>query len=183
VTSHFLPGQTGLVILVPEIEPLVGHWRRHFEPAAALGVGAHVTVLFPFAPLGAVDHGTIADLERLFVDVAPFELSLTGFARFPDGALYLEPEPSERVRRLTEMVARRWPEFPPYGGAFAEIIPHLTVSVGVEAEIEKAIEAAVTPTLPIVSPVDAIHLMSFDGAAWTMTATFPLGALPGWAAR
>jgi hypothetical protein len=45
-----LPGapSSGLVVLVPEAEPVVGHLRDRLDPNAASGVGAHVTVLFPF---------------------------------------------------------------------------------------------------------------------------------------
>jgi hypothetical protein len=37
-------------LLVPELEPLVGPWRAQYDPSAAEGVGAHLTLLFPFKP-------------------------------------------------------------------------------------------------------------------------------------
>ena len=40
--------ESALVVLVPEADPLVGPFRSFFDPSAALGVPAHVTLLYPF---------------------------------------------------------------------------------------------------------------------------------------
>ena len=40
--------ESALVILVPEAEPLVRPFRHRFDPSAALGVPAHITLLYPF---------------------------------------------------------------------------------------------------------------------------------------
>ena len=39
---------SAVVVEVPEAEPLVGAWRLRFDPVAALGMPAHVTLLYPF---------------------------------------------------------------------------------------------------------------------------------------
>jgi hypothetical protein len=42
---------TALVILVPEAEALVKAFRERYDPSAAEGMPAHVTVLYPFKTL------------------------------------------------------------------------------------------------------------------------------------
>jgi hypothetical protein len=54
-----------------------------------------------------------------------------------------EPEPADGLRRLTDAIDPQWPEAPPYSGAFAEVVPHLTIAHGagrdVLAEVERAV--------------------------------------------
>ena len=40
--------ETAIVVLVPEAEPLVGAFRRNHTAEGAHGMGAHVTLLYPF---------------------------------------------------------------------------------------------------------------------------------------
>ena len=40
--------ETAIVVLVPEAEPLVGEHRRRHTAEGARGMGAHVTLLYPF---------------------------------------------------------------------------------------------------------------------------------------
>ena len=42
--------------------------------------------------------------------------------------VYLAPEPAAPFVALTEAVGAEFPGFPPYGGAFDEVVPHLTIS-------------------------------------------------------
>ncbi|MFG3094110.1 2'-5' RNA ligase family protein [Streptomyces sp. NPDC048202] len=68
----------------------------------------------------------------------PFEARFERCGRFP-GILYLAPDPDAPFRRLTEAVAERWPETPPFGGQFDEIVPHLTIAQGQDdAVLEEA---------------------------------------------
>jgi len=41
---------SALIVPVPEVERLVGRYRAALDPAAAWGVPAHVTVVYPFLP-------------------------------------------------------------------------------------------------------------------------------------
>ncbi|WP_372500192.1 2'-5' RNA ligase family protein [Sphaerisporangium perillae] len=123
----FRGGQTALVVKVPEAEPAVGRWRERFDRAAAMGVQAHVTVLYPFLDSGKVDGLVMDRLRGLFIAHAAFTARFDRCGRFPE-VLYLAPEPGDPFKRLTEAVVTLWPEAPPYGGRFAEIVPHLTVA-------------------------------------------------------
>ena len=117
--------RTALIAPVPEAEPAVGSIRLAHDSSAALGVPAHITVLFPFLPAGELDDGALRDL---FARFPAFDFALDRIEQFEDGHVWLHPEPSWRFADLTAAVWQRWPERPPYEGAFDEVIPHLTLS-------------------------------------------------------
>jgi hypothetical protein len=48
--------KSALVVLAPEAEPLVAEFRDRFDISAQAGLGAHVTVLFPFRPSDRVSR-------------------------------------------------------------------------------------------------------------------------------
>ena len=118
--------ESALVVLAPEAEPMVKAYRDEHDPAAAVGVPAHLTVLYPFL-LPDVPPAAAARLTALFAACAPFDYTLSELGRFP-GVLYLAPEPAEPFRSLTLRVAHAFPDFPPYGGRHEHIIPHLTIA-------------------------------------------------------
>src|SRR4051794_7711338 len=117
--------ESALVLLAPEAEPLVKSFRDRFDPAGGEGVPAHLTVLYPFLAPAEISEDVLADLRALFGAIAPIEFSLIETRRFP-GVLYLAPHPAEPLRALIETVAARYPDTPPYGGIFSEVVPHLT---------------------------------------------------------
>jgi len=126
---------------------------------------AHVTVLFP-AP------GDVVELTEVLEPFAPFDVTFARLDRFP-GILWLAPDPAEPFVALTEAVVERFPSFPPYGGRYASIIPHLTVAA---ASLDET-AALVEPLLPLRSYVDSVALYeSADGRHWQEVQTFDLGA-------
>jgi 2'-5' RNA ligase len=162
---------------VPEAEPVVDHWRQRHDPAAPAGVPAHVTILYPFLALGRIDAAASSELRDLFGVRPAFALEFRRFGRFPD-AVYLDPEPSDPCRELTEAVAARWPEAPPYGGAFDVVVPHLTVAQTNDEETHARVEREVAPKLPVRSVVREVWLYAYDGSRWTPHTAFPLGGPP-----
>jgi 2'-5' RNA ligase superfamily len=52
---------------------LVGRHRRHLDAAAAWGVPAHVTVLYPFVESARVNDDLVTTLARAVRCVASFE--------------------------------------------------------------------------------------------------------------
>lgn len=146
-----------LMVPVPELDPVVRPRleRRSPEqvPTGEDEVVAHVTLLSPFADLAALDRGVVAELEAFFADVLPFDFRLTGLLDFPGGTTYLSPEPAAPFRHLTHELARRFPEYPPYRGAFDDVVPHLSVPLPGATDSERAQERArlafeVDPRLP-----------------------------------
>lgn len=110
-----MAGQSALVILVPEAESLVGPFREKYDPSAAVGLRAHITLLYPFKLPDLVDWGVIDALNKCFECSAPFAFSLVAIRRFPE-VLYLAPEASEPFRLLTLAICDRYPETPPMAG-------------------------------------------------------------------
>jgi 2'-5' RNA ligase len=163
-----MPRRTALIIPVPEAEPAVGRIRADHDPSATLGVPAHVTILFPFLPPDEVDEDALRDL---CARCAAFDFTLDRLERFDDGLVWLHPDPSARFADLTAAVWQRWPERPPYEGAFDEVIPHLTVS-------ESPVDIEVT--LPIAARAHELALIEEEeaGGRWATRARFPL-AQPG----
>ncbi|NUS10482.1 MAG: 2'-5' RNA ligase family protein [Streptomyces sp.] len=171
-------GRTALLATVAEAEPLVAHWRRRFDASAAAGVPAHVTVLFPFLDVERVTDGVIGDLTALVAGHGPCSVRFEECGRFPD-VLYLAPAPARPLRALTEAVAARWPEAPPYGGQFAEVVPHLTVAHGQPPHVLDEVEAALARGLPATATISSVSLFVSDGHVWRRHAEFPMLGAPG----
>ncbi|MFJ9760019.1 2'-5' RNA ligase family protein [Streptomyces sp. NPDC101149] len=149
-TSRFQAGQTGLIVRIPNAELAVRAWRERFDPSAQAGVPAHVTVLCPFLDESRIDARVCSALADMLGSHRAFDLQFESCGRFP-GVLYLAPEPDTQLRRLTEVIADRWPEAPPYGGQFAEIVPHLTVADGQDDALLDEIEGELISKLPFTS--------------------------------
>jgi 2'-5' RNA ligase len=155
--------RTALIVAIPEAEPAVSDLRLAGDSSAALGVPAHVTILFPFADPAAIDENDVAEVIAGF---RPFTFELDRVERFADGLVWLHPEPSAPFAALTEAVWRRFPDYPPYEGAHDVVIPHLTVS---ETPVE------VDAPLPIKSAARAVEWIeeAADGR-WSVRRVFAL---------
>jgi 2'-5' RNA ligase len=84
--------ESAFMILVPEAEPLVGAFRDRYDPSAAAGVPAHITLLYPFKHPDEVDQSMLDDLSASFKRHVPFQFSLASIRDFPDAILYLAPQ-------------------------------------------------------------------------------------------
>lgn len=166
-------GLTGLVVRVPEAEEAVSSWRARFDPGAAEGVGAHVTVLFPFLPADRIDAEVSAGLGEVLGRHRGFEVRFTRCGRFPE-VLYLAPEPAGPLRELVEAVHGRWPEVPPYAGAFSEVVPHLTVAHSRDGALLDRIGKDVSARLPVTCRVASVDLLVHDGVRYRLRTAFPL---------
>jgi hypothetical protein len=146
-----MPRRTALIVPVAEA-------TAYYQPGN--GVPAHVTVLFPFLEPEAIDEDALAAILTPF---PAFEFTLDRFERFEDGTPWLHPAPPTRFVDLTAAVWQRWPECAPYGGAFDEIIPHVTVTVD-------------DVPLPIACRAAAVALIeeSEEDGRWTERRAFPL---------
>jgi 2'-5' RNA ligase len=173
-----MPIESALVVLIPEAEVLVKSFRNQYDPSATLGVPAHVTVLYPFKSPPELTSEVIRSLEKLFSKSPGFSVSFSESRRLP-GVLYLAPVPDETFRRLTEIVTRRFPETPPYGGQFIDIIPHLTVAQVSDPqkleEVAADFERAAIVHLPIRANVREIALLDNESGRWKVRVRFRLG--------
>lgn len=172
-----MPIESALVVLIPEAESLVETFRKLYDPSAAIGVPAHVTILYPFKSPDELTTDVITTLRELFLKIPSFTTSFPDVQRSPD-MLYLAPVPSEPFRQLTEIVAKHFPDTPPYGGAFIEIIPHLTVAQVRDFqqldEISADFHKAARDKLPIHVKVNTVTLMDNSSDYWQVRAQFSL---------
>lgn len=169
------PGTSAIVIEVPAADPVVSRWRAKFDASVSLGLPAHLTVLAPFLPEERLRDGVLDRLGELCGAVPAQDVSFARTARFP-GVLYLEPEPDQALRDLTVSIAREWPEAPPYGGRFADVVPHLTVALGAFDSPFEAVEDALQPELPIRAHLEDACVYVYDGERWRHRARLPFAA-------
>jgi hypothetical protein len=171
--------QSALAILVPEAEALVGPLRQRFDPSAAAGVPAHITLLYPFLDPRQIDGTVIDSLAACFGAFAPIDFALTAIRRFPAEALYLQPDPEEPFRALTLAIWDRFPSAPPYGGKWPEIVPHLSVArLSDEPELNRIaaeLGRAWERELPIRARAAGAVLIENASGRWTTLQTFRLG--------
>ena len=122
--------QSGLIVEVPEADPVVGQHRALLDASAPLGVPAHITVLFPFMPPWRIDELVLAELEHLFAAVTRFRFRLDDTGWFGDDVLWLAPREPGPFRDLTRRVYGAFPAFPPFEGQYDDVVPHLTIGHG-----------------------------------------------------
>ena len=142
---------TGIVIPVPEAQPYAAH--------------PHITLLAPFRPRALLDDPALrTELATFFGSVAPMSFALVEVRRFPVGIDYLAPEPAEPFRAATLALAREFPDCPPYGGLFDDVIPHLTIDDG----------RAPVP-VPIAARASVAHLVHSHDTTFDVVAAFEFG--------
>jgi 2'-5' RNA ligase len=169
---------SALVVLVPEAEAAVKRFRDRYDSSAGAGMPAHITLLYPFKPPDELDEIVLATLGRCFARFAPIDFSLTSIRRFPVEVLYLAPEPDEPFRQLTSAIWDRYPDTPPYGGNWPDIVPHLSVArVTDERQLDGItndfVEAA-QEKLPIRATASEVALMDNRSGRWQVRAVFGL---------
>jgi 2'-5' RNA ligase len=147
----------------PELDELLDASAR--DP----GMPAHVTVLYPFLPVAAIDTSTEQAVASVIARTPALDVTVAEVRRFP-GVIYLAPEPAAPLVALTEALVERWPECRPYRGAYEEVVPHLTVAYG------DSVPAGVTERLPALFRADEVWLMARACGRWMCRRRFSLGA-------
>jgi hypothetical protein len=132
-------------------------------------VCAHITLLGPFVDEQDVDAKLVAIIRELLEDVPAFSFELSIVRRFPNGLLYLAPRPAEPFARLTGMLTGTFPDWPPYGGEFHGVVPHLSLGSGPSADQLQKLQAR----LPIAATADAVSL-----TWWSETSIKTLTRIP-----
>ena len=175
-----MAAESAVLVPVPEAERAVGGHRGRLDRAAAWGVPAHVTVLYPFVPPPAITATVIAGLADAVRSVSAFSCKFAATAWFGQEVIWLAPRPDEPFRALTQAVSAAFPGYLPYGGAHDDVVPHLTIgdrpADGV-TELQAA-EADVLRWLPIQARISQVWLMTGNPApgSWHTVAELPLAA-------
>lgn len=137
--------------------------ERTCESKPSHGMPPHVTLLVP-APR---DVERIAEVLFAF---SAFEVVFARLDRFP-GTLWLDPEPAQPFARMIEALMQRFPDHPPYGGSYREVVPHLTVA---QSDLDEAV-SLVEPWLPLSTRAErAVLLEQVQSVHWRELATFEL---------
>ena len=164
--------RTGLVLLTPALEDVVDRWRRQYDPVRAYGMPAHVTVLYPWLPYDVISSDDRAGLVALCASTSTIEMTFTQFGTFAE-TLWLDPQPSRPIIELINRIAARWPDYPPFAGEFADVVPHMTLADRCDPASVTDVIADVEPQLPVVERVPALTLMRLVDNRWIAEAEFP----------
>lgn len=158
--------QSAVLIPVPEADAVVGRWRHLYDPVAAAGVPAHITLVVPWLPPEEITSADLASLDEELSDVKAFDFKLTHVDWFGRRVLWVAPEPEAPFRELTLRLAERFGT-PPYENEFQEIRPHLTVAHATEGVELVPVAADVSRGLPLRCRAEEVWVMIGDGTAWS----------------
>ena len=171
-----MSGRSGVIVrirLPPELEEL----RQRHDPVAPSGVPAHVTVLFPFLVTSDLTPAVRRRVAGVARQVRPFDVRFVRTGRFPN-VLWLGPEPDRPFIDLTERLAAVFPDHPPYDGAHADIVPHLTLAIGPDAEVERLERKVTRAGVTFRRRVQALEVIAEDADdRWHARWRLPLGRL------
>lgn len=167
--------ESAIIVRVLEAEPLVGRLREEFDSSAGLGVPAHITVLTPFMPPERISDAIVQQLRSSISRIRPIEFRLGTVGRFP-GVLYLAPEPSGPFVELIARLVREFPEYPPYGGEFQHIVPHLTVADGGESQVAEArLLDLIRERGPVLATCEGLRIIENSAGRWREMCQLPFG--------
>jgi 2'-5' RNA ligase len=167
---------SALVVPVPEAEEVVGRYRRLLDPAARDGMPAHVTVVAPFAPPSEIDGPLVARLAAVLGELGAFDFALCDVGWFDRKVTFLVPEPALPFVNMTTLVTSAFPSYLPYGGEFAEVVPHLTIGEAAHPFRLRHAAQRVRHRLPIRSCATEVWLMTINDewARWRQLHVFCL---------
>ncbi|MGH9043508.1 MAG: 2'-5' RNA ligase family protein [Acidimicrobiales bacterium] len=166
LSEAIVTAQTTLIVPVPEMS--VPNPCRMWSPRPA-AMAPHVTVMFPFLAPCDLDEVTIDKLGLLFGTVRSFSFSMERTGTFGE-VLWVAPEPADAFRQLTQMVQASWPSVAPYGGAFQEVVPHVTIG---QARFGRRPSRRLLARLPIEATAREVKLLATLGRGWTEIGRFP----------
>ncbi|MGR3660773.1 MAG: 2'-5' RNA ligase family protein [Paracoccaceae bacterium] len=163
--------ETALILPLEPVDRRVDAFRDRFDPAARLGVPAHITLIFPFMPLEDFGVDEEQALKALMLARAGFPYVLDRVETF-DEVAYLAPELEEPFMDLIRCLTRVFPDYLPYGGAFERVIPHLTIGgVDCAGQAKQQIE------LPVHGVAGRVLLLRKSGENWVTYRHFRLCGL------
>ena len=168
--------ESAFIARVPEAEPYVALWREQFDPSAKLGVPAHITLLYPFMSPELISAAVLERARAAVTATHRFAFTLARVSRFP-GALYLAPEPAAPFIELTKRLVRQFPEFPPYGGQYEGIVPHLTVAHGGRLEHSRVeTDLLISLSAGVACSCSELVLIENASGRWQQMHAFPLSS-------
>lgn len=168
-------GHSVLQVPMPALEWFVRDRHAHYDTDYVAAdpdfVHAHITVLGPF--LDQVDDTSAALVASIAARVEPFAVLLERVETFPNGIIHLRPEPDDMFRRLTRELSAAFPQCPPYGGEFPDVVPHLTLDHASNGITEESTRAALL--LPAYDRAERIDLAWYEPGNCHLVRSWQLG--------
>jgi 2'-5' RNA ligase len=162
------------VIVSIDMPPELERLRRSHDPMAALGVPAHVTLLFPFVPPDRLTSEIRSQLESLVAREPPFQARFSTIER-RDRMVWLPPDDDDPFLRLTSAIAECWTDHPPYGGKHPDLVVHLTLLASADEDVLERAGSIATSGVPFEMSVrHASLIVEDDLGRWQERWRFPL---------
>lgn len=160
--------QSAVLIPVPEADAVVGRWRFEYDPVAAAGVPAHITLVVPWLPPDSITPADLVELDEALSDVKMFEFELARVDWFGRRVLWVAPEPAQPFLDLTKRLADQFGT-PPWEDEFDEVVPHLTVAHASDGVELVPVAADVSTRLPLHCRAEEVWVMAGGGVRWELT--------------
>ncbi|MFD4262879.1 hypothetical protein ACFWR9_36025 [Streptomyces sp. NPDC058534] len=163
-------GTTAVLAVLPDAEPLLESAARVDPRAVRPGVPAHAALLYPWL---AVDEVGEPELRRLRGALPAGRIPIQFAAVERIGGFVGVPVPE--MCGVATAVRTAFPAQAPYGGRFGADPPvHVTVALDAEPEAAAAITARTAGRLPILTGIDALHVVALTPTGWQALAELPL---------
>lgn len=171
------PGHTVLAVPVWELDDVIRE-RTAFYDASFVSpdpgfAHAHITLLAPWVAEPAAGH--LARVARIAGEAGPFDVTLAEVGEFSGGVIHLRPEPDNLLRDLAGRLAAAFPDYPPYGGRYAGVVPHLTLDRRSASVTPASVRDAVAHLLPVTITVDRVDLQWWANHDCRLLRTWRLG--------
>ena len=140
---------SAVILSFPEVDAVIGDIRERLDPSASWGIGAHVSLIYPFARARRITPELLETVRRVASATQPFDVRFDHTGWFGEETVWLGPAPQPRLDDVVARCLAAFPQYPPYGGEFDEFVPHLTLATGNSAQEAKDAEREVLPELPI----------------------------------
>jgi 2'-5' RNA ligase len=170
--------ESAFIVRVPEAEPSVAHLRERFDPSAKVGMPAHITLLYPFMSPELIGTAVLEQARAAVAGTREFAFNLARVSRFP-GVLYLAPEPAAPFAELTRRLVQQFPKFPPYGGQYEVVVPHLTVghtNGSEQGHVETELTKSLSKSAGIACSCSELALFGNASGRWQQMHVFPLAS-------
>lgn len=151
-------GHAVLQVPIPALEDWIRERNRFYDAGFVSDdphfSHAHITVL---APLANWDEEAIAQIAA---QTAPFEVELAKIDVFPNGIIYLLPEPDCQLRSLTRAAWDSHPKVVPNGAPDPQ--PHLTLDALSELVSVDSTGTALGDLVPTIAQIDRLELVWYE---------------------
>jgi 2'-5' RNA ligase len=167
--------ETALVIVLEDAEAFEAIRRDYTPRSVARGIPFHITLLSPFAQREELSDELLEEVRSFFAAQPPFDFTLTRIAMWPRD-VYAVPEPDDAFRSCMTALHTLFPQWPPYGGIHADVVPHATLGEDLDAEsVYPDIELRARPHLPASYRADTATLLEeHEPDRWRVRESFRL---------